>query len=553
MELHYYTLKRQTEELSEIYHDSRIEACYTQKKNELTLQICDKKNITCHLVLSADPHYPFILSRSFQQRSKQSKNILQGLVTKKISHLSIMPGDRIINIQFVSEQIQLVIQLFLKRTNFFMVDENRVILEAFKQNKKYAGQTYSIPGQTHLEFKKLDKKEFSALLHENQNKTLFQQLKRNFYELNNTLLREIEFRSKIDLSRLPREMNQNDLNLLFVTIQQFLEQCWSDSPRIYYKNNDPAVFTLTSLNHIENLEEKSFLSMNEALTQFIFRKQKSDENEQIVNQLKTLIDNKLEQLELVINRLKNQPDEDEQRKYYQKLGELLLAQLHDIPTGVTPVVIRDLYDPEQTPITVNLNRELSVQENAQQYFQKARKVAENMRQVKQNYRRIQNQKNEIIKIKNILENQLDRKTLKKIERKLQEMHILQTDSEKLQEVYRPYKEYYYENWEIWVGKNARDNDVLTFRKAHKEDTWMHAQGVSGSHLIIRHKKPAQNPPKSVLYYAARLAAGQSKAKHSTTVPVIFTKVKYVRKPRGSAPGVVSAERVSTIFAEPLVQ
>ncbi|UCF63350.1 MAG: DUF814 domain-containing protein [bacterium] len=552
MELHYYTLKRLSEELSAICRNSRVEACYTQKKNELTLQIRDDKNYTSFLILSADPHYPFLLSRSFQKRARLSKDVLQGLLGIKISHLSILPGDRIINVYFSSKQIYLVIQLFLKRTNFFVVDENRIILEAFKQNKKFAGQTYSIPAQNHLEFLKLDRKKFSALLHDNPTKTLFQQLKRNFYELNNTLLKEIEFQSKIDLSRLPSEVNHNELNFLCDTIHKLLERCWSESPRIYLKDDNPVYFTLTSMNHLDNLETISFLSINEALTRFIFQKQKVDQNEQLVNQLKTLIDNKLEQLELVIKRLQDQPDEEEQRKYFQKLGELLLAQLHDIPSGVSQVVIRDLYDPNQIPITVILNPELSVQENAQDYFQRARMVAENKRQIKQNFQRIQKQKNEIIKIKNIFGKQLDLKTLKKIERKLQEMHILQTDSEKLQEVYRPYKEYYYESWEIWVGKNARDNDEMTFRKAHKEDTWLHAQGVSGSHIIIRHKKPGQNPPKSVLYYAARLAAGQSKAKHSTTVPVIYTKVKYVRKPRGSVPGVVSAERVSSVFAEPLL-
>jgi len=132
------------------------------------------------------------------------------------------------------------------------------------------------------------------------------------------------------------------------------------------------------------------------------------------------------------------------------------------------------------------------------------------------------------------------------------MHILQPDSEKLQQIYKPYKQYFYERWEIWIGKSARDNDDLTFKRAHKEDTWMHAQGVSGSHVIIRSKKSSSPIPQPVLFHAARLAAGNSRAKHSSYVPVIYTKVKYVRKPKGSAPGGVSAERIKSIFAEPLI-
>jgi len=550
MELHYYTLKRQAKELSEICRDARIEACFTQKKNELTLQLWGKENRAFQLILSTDPDYPFLLHRNFQKRASQSKDVLQTLKAKKISRFSIMSADRIIIMHFHSTPIRLFMQYFLKRTNFFVIGENDIVLEAFKQNKKYSGQRYAIPGPIRTELLEKKMSEFTALIRRPPHKTLYQQLKKSFFEMNNTILREIEYRSKIDLSQNSAEINEKEMELLYHTVQKFLQQCLQDRPRVYIKENVPFIFSLTTLEHLQNLPVEFFLNLNEALTYFIFKKKKSDENEQLTHRLRTLIDNKIEQINLVMSRLHNQPDEDVQRKNYQKWGELILAQYHDIPKGISPVRIRDLYDPNQNFINIDINPELSLPENAQQYFDKARKVAENLRRVKQNLHRLQKQKQEILKIQTLLQNQLDGNAIKKIEQKLKEMHILQTDPEKLQEIYRPYKQYFFEGWEIWVGKSARDNDALTFQKAHKEDTWMHAQGVSGSHVIVRHKKPTQNPPQNVISYAARLAGGNSKAKHSTVVPVMMTKVKYVRKPKGSAPGAVSAERVKTLFAEP---
>ncbi len=75
--------------------------------------------------------------------------------------------------------------------------------------------------------------------------------------------------------------------------------------------------------------------------------------------------------------------------------------------------------------------------------------------------------------------------------------------------------------------------------------------MSGSHVIIRKASRQQDPPRSVLEYAAQLAASFSQARHSSYVPVMYTRVKYVRKPRGSEPGVVIPERTKSIFAEPL--
>jgi hypothetical protein len=103
--------------------------------------------------------------------------------------------------------------------------------------------------------------------------------------------------------------------------------------------------------------------------------------------------------------------------------------------------------------------------------------------------------------------------------------------------------------EIWVGRGAKSNDQLTFHEASPNDVWLHARDAAGAHVVLRWQRDEPPPPRD-LEEAATLAAWHSKARGSTVVPVDWTRRKYVRKPRGVAPGVVLVQRSETLFARP---
>ena len=103
--------------------------------------------------------------------------------------------------------------------------------------------------------------------------------------------------------------------------------------------------------------------------------------------------------------------------------------------------------------------------------------------------------------------------------------------------------------EIRVGRSAKDNDALTFHESAPDDVWLHAQGASGSHVVLRWTQPGA-PPAADLEEAALLAAWHSRARGSTVVPVDWSRRRYVRKPRGAAPGSVVLTRAETIFVRP---
>ena len=104
--------------------------------------------------------------------------------------------------------------------------------------------------------------------------------------------------------------------------------------------------------------------------------------------------------------------------------------------------------------------------------------------------------------------------------------------------------------EVRVGRGSKDNDELTFGHSSPNDIWMHARAVGGAHVVLRWTDSGNNPPAADLREAAVLAALHSKARHAGTVPIDWTRRKYVRKGRRSPAGQVMIERAKTLFVQP---
>ena len=105
-----------------------------------------------------------------------------------------------------------------------------------------------------------------------------------------------------------------------------------------------------------------------------------------------------------------------------------------------------------------------------------------------------------------------------------------------------------DNIKIYVGKNNKQNDYLTLKFSHREDLWLHVQGMPGSHVII--KSEGRGVPETTLKEAAILASYFSKGKNSKHVPVDYTQRKNVRKPKNAKTGMVIYDDYKTIIVDP---
>ncbi|HYG16708.1 MAG TPA: NFACT RNA binding domain-containing protein [Bacteroidia bacterium] len=224
---------------------------------------------------------------------------------------------------------------------------------------------------------------------------------------------------------------------------------------------------------------------------------------------------------------------------YKHIADILMANLYQLQKGLEKVNLHDFYTDKE--IEIRLKKELSPQENAENYYRKAKNQVKETTVLKENLEKAETELTEITaKLDNAL-SAADSKALRGMEK----------DRETVEESSRPslFKEFEMEGYTILVGKNSENNDVLTQKYAHKNDIWLHARGMAGSHVVIKHK-PGKTVPINILGYAASLAAYFSKGRTDSLCPVIYTEKKYVRKPKGSAPGQVTVEKENVLLVKP---
>jgi predicted ribosome quality control (RQC) complex YloA/Tae2 family protein len=237
--------------------------------------------------------------------------------------------------------------------------------------------------------------------------------------------------------------------------------------------------------------------------------------------------------------LDGQPDPDVLRG----LGDLLLARYGEIPRGASTATVKDFTGVD---VELSLDPALPPHENASAYYDRAARAE---RAVERLPRMIERAAKERDEMRSLLEEA--RAGTVDPDRLAARLPTTTRTSRRGDEAAPPpYRRYRSSGGlEIRVGRGAKQNDELTFRHSAPNDVWMHARHTAGAHVILRWPGPG-NPPARDLQEAGTLAALHSKARTSSSVPVDWTLRKHVRKPRGSAPGSVVPDRVSTIFVRP---
>jgi predicted ribosome quality control (RQC) complex YloA/Tae2 family protein len=235
-----------------------------------------------------------------------------------------------------------------------------------------------------------------------------------------------------------------------------------------------------------------------------------------------------------LHKLEKQLAEIEERRSYKELGDIVLAHAHQIKKGVGTALLQDFYT--QKPIRIKLNPELDAAENAERFYRKAKNEGLEKAHLLQN---LENTRTSLM----AAESELKRIAESDGMGYGRQPNVAQAPK---QPESKPYKTVVIDEFEIWIGKSATDNDSM-LRLACKQDLWLHVRGYAGSHVII--KKKGSSYPESVIQKAAELAAKNSKAKTQKMVPVIYTERKYVSKPRKAAAGEVAVlkEKVVDVY------
>jgi predicted ribosome quality control (RQC) complex YloA/Tae2 family protein len=235
-------------------------------------------------------------------------------------------------------------------------------------------------------------------------------------------------------------------------------------------------------------------------------------------------------------------------KAYARYGELIKANLRTIRKGQIDVTLVDYFDEGLPNLTIPLDQTKTPQGNMDDYFRKHRKHLAAEREL---HPRIEEGRRELETLQREL-TAIEQGTWKPPDRSYPTIRVRalsQAGMEKVrQERHRgPFRRFISsDGLAMYVGRNARENDELTFGVAKSDDLWLHARGTPGSHVVVRLEKGADVPPET-LRDAATLALLYSDLKKSGKGDIVYTRRKWVKKAKGQALGGVTVSQEKSLF------
>lgn len=569
--------KAVVEELKTKLLGGRINKIYQQEKDEILLLIHNNRT-NYKLVISSSSNNPRVYLTKYSKENPTSPPMFcmllrKHLISGTILNIEQSSLDRVIFIDISSldelgepKEKRIVIEIMGKHSNIILINkDSHSIIDSIKRVTEDMSRIRQIlPGITYKEPPVQDKSNplessmdefFNFLRSSKENTKVYKFFYFNYVGLSPLISKEICFHSNIDIDRSIGSLYDEDKKSLFNSFKYFMEKAKNNdfNPVLIIENSKEAVaFHSLELNQF-GIDNKIHLnSISEVLDKYYYRKDVSDRLNQKSSGIKKSIGIKLDRTINKLSKQKNELLESKDREKYKIYADLISSNLHIIPKGEEKVELENFYDENMDKLMVPLNIKFSPIENAQVYYKKYSKLknAENLL-----LKQIPETKNEIEYLENVLvsiENSTEVEELDEIKEELiQEGYIKGNNKKKKNKKQKISKPHHYiskDDFNIYVGKNNKQNDYLTFKFSHRSDTWLHVQNIPGSHVIIDSK--GKDIPDSTLEEAAILASYYSKAKNSKNVSVDYTERKNVKKPKNAKAGMVIYDNFKTINVDP---
>ena len=250
------------------------------------------------------------------------------------------------------------------------------------------------------------------------------------------------------------------------------------------------------------------------------------------------VDSQIKKFKKIEKNIKVDLKKNENFENYKNIGDILAANMHQIKYGMKKVTVFDFYNNQE--ITINLDPLLSPNDNLNFYYNKYNKGKRTISALNLRFGDIQNEIKYFEEIKMFIEKENDFIGIEEIENELN----LSDNGNKIKNKIKLNKtkkrellSFDYKGFQIFVGRNNKENEEISFSKGQPNDIWMHIKDIPGSHVLILRNN--QELPEDVLIYAANLACEYSKAKKGDKVTVDYCERKFIKKIKNSKPGNVT--------------
>lgn len=539
----FYTLRALVEEWRDPLVGTHLIDAFSQEADELTLAFASPDSEQMLRVGTRPPLQFIFRSDGYSKARRNVATLFERAFDRSVQSVCIAERDRMLFFS-LEGPLEVRIPLFGSRANVLLVKDGRVV-EAFRKNADLAGRDAPQPRAAPSP----ETSDAFAGRWRSERASVAQAVSSACPIFDRSLGNEVAMRAGID-PNADADVDRRRLDALFEATAAVRNELLHPSPHIYWDGDAPRLFSLIALRHVEGLRPEPFDTVDAAVRVFVRRSLARRRFHELYDPLHDALSEAADHHRTSAERMLEELSRESRADRYERWGHLLMARSSQIEPGADEVELEDLFG-DGDIVTVELDPAKSAVENAEAYYERARRTRRSREEAE---RRLVDTEEHAERAEALLEalrgvDGLDAIRTFRKERADELAHYLPDDSSAKERV--PFRRYDVGGgYQVWVGRNARQNDDLTFHHAQKYDLWMHARGVPGSHAVLRLPNRDAEPDRGTIRRAAAIAAYYSKARGSGLVPVMVARRKHVRKPSGAGPGAVAVEHEDVVLVEP---
>ncbi|MBQ4568581.1 MAG: NFACT family protein [Ruminococcus sp.] len=561
-------------EIENIAMDAKVNQVHQPSRDELILSLHTKTG-NKKILISTRADSPRVSFTSHNAENPQTAPMFCMLMRKHLCSARLcgvrQEGlERILFLDFDGAttlgdrtKITLCVEIMGKHSNCILIDSEGVIIDALKRidltlsSKRLVlpQLRYELPpSQGKLSLEELSAEETAERILRNETMPLDKAMLCTVTGVSPIVCRETAFRATGQSDILVSEMTSEHKQSYLAQIEKLREITLSKEGTPYILK-DPTgrpfdMCFLKAQQYGESAVLKEYESFSQLLDDYYYERDSIERMRVRSRALSKLAANNISRLSRKISAQMAELEKSRDRESLRICGDLLQANLYRIEKGAQFVQVENFYDENMSTITIRLDPAKSPSQNAQRYYKdyQRAKTADKILRVQ-----IEKGKQEL----EYLETVADEINRAESERELSQIRLELVDGgyikpqkgkQKPPAEQGPREFEISDGFTLLVGRNNRQNDMLTLKLSAKNDLWLHTKDIPGSHCIIRTE--GKEVTDSAVMEAAQICAWYSKARESSQVPVDFTLVRYVSKPQGSPPGRVIYTDQHTVYVTP---
>lgn len=561
-----FYLKFTLEEIREKCLGGRVEKIFQPSRDSLVMLI--KGNAGREkLLIVANPTAPRLHLTTASPENPAEPPMFCMLLRKHLSgarlaSISQPPMERLAVFTFDSTdemgfpvQKRLVAELMGRTCNLYLLDPAGRILDCLRripldENTKRA----ALPGLHYQEPEKVEKQnpetftDFAALLTQPGADLLCDRLMDHLGGLSPLVCREAALHCAGDTDA---RIEAQDIPALADALQAYFREILTAPGAYFYAQADgtPKQFAFCPIEEYGGCTRAE--SFSALLDRFYTLRDRRDAMRQKSQAIRKTVSNLCARLRRKLAVQEKELEATHDRERLRQLGDILTANLGRIRKGQTVAQCEDFYDEEMPVIDIPLSPLLSPQQNAAKFYKDYTRMKNAEKELTHQIALGEEELSYLESVQEELNRADTDAELDEIRQELQLGGYVRQDSGRArmkQKKLSPMRFESTDGFPIYVGRNNRQNDELTFRLARKDDIWCHASKVHGSHVII--SCGGKTPPDNTLTQAAQLAAYYAETTGGQNIPVDMTTVKQVKKIPSGKPGMVIYHTYKTVIVNP---